>query len=352
MPESDKKKTNSNDQTETLAKQKAYAKDVQSLQRQIAANYKCTMADFSDYCVRMMGEPPCKYALVGMGSLARDEITPYSDFEHIVVLQNFKKCKAKIEKSKEYFRWYSVLFHIIVINLQETYVPKVCVPCLNNGLNSNDNWFWDEFTPSGISFDSMKPLGSKIPLGRTQHTEQKPWTTELIKPVDEMVKYLDVDEDLKNGYKLGDILTRTCFVEGDTRVYQQFSDKVDSILKRNPAAQQLSFLKQLKEDLENFNVMENLVIFTEINDIIIKQVIYRSITLFVSALGRLHHINKNSAFDTIEEFFVTNVFLTYTSTKLKNAVAVACHLRLVHYMIKKRQQDDICTKTEFLGKQS
>ena len=31
-----------------------------------------------------MGEAPCEYAIVGMGSLAREEITAYSDFEHII----------------------------------------------------------------------------------------------------------------------------------------------------------------------------------------------------------------------------------------------------------------------------
>ena len=346
-----KKVPNSDDETVTLTRQKTFAKDIQLLQRQIAIDYQSVMAYISRKCIQAIGEPPCNYALVGMGSLAREEITPYSDFEHIVVLQNLEnKTEAEIEKCKEYFRWYSVLFHIIVINLKETYIPKVCVPCLNDGLNSPKDWFWDKITPSGISFDSMKPLGSKIPLGRTQHTKQKPWTTELIKPVDEMVKYLDVDEDLKNGYKLGDILTRTCFVEGDERVYQHFSDKVDLMLKMNSAARQSSFLKQLEEDLENFDLYENLIMFVEINDINIKQVIYRSITLFVSALGRLHQINKNSAFDIIEQFFTENIFLDYTSTKMKNAVAVACHLRLVHYMNKKRQQDNIHHEIEFEGK--
>ena len=346
-----KKVPKSEDQTMILGKQKAYAKDLQSLQRQIANDYKRIMANISRKCIQTMGELPCKYALVGMGSLARDEITPYSDFEHIIVLQNlFKKGEEEIEMSKEYFRWYSVLFHIVVINLKETYIPKVCVPCLNDSSNSQKNWFWDELTPSGISFDSMKPIGCKIPLGRTQHTELKPWTTELIKPVDEMVKYLDVDEDLKNGYKLGDILTRTCFVEGDELIYQQFSNNVASILKMNSFAQQSRFHEQLKEDLENFDLLENLTTFIVINDTNIKRVIYRSITLFVSALGRLQQINQNSTFAIVEEYFNRNIFSDFTSAKLKNAVAVACHIRLVHYMNKKCQQDDIHTEIEFEGR--
>ena len=49
----------------------------------IAIKYKQIMADLSHFCEDVMGKPPCAYAIVGMGSLARKEITPYSDFEHI-----------------------------------------------------------------------------------------------------------------------------------------------------------------------------------------------------------------------------------------------------------------------------
>ena len=347
-----KKIPKSNDQTITLASQNAYVLNIASLQSQIAMDYKCIMANISRKCIQTLGKPPCKYALVGMGSLAREEITPYSDFEHIIVLQNLaNKSEAEIEKYKDYFRWFSVLFHIIVINLKESIIPSVCIPCLNDGYsNSKDDWFFDKITPRGISFDGMMPHACKFPLGRTLHTELKPWTTELIKPVDKMVKYLDVDVDLKNGYKLGDILTRTCFVEGDERIYHLFSDQVSSILKQNPVAQQTNFVKQLKEDLDNLDIAENLSSFTAVNDINIKRVIYRSITLFVSALGRLQQINKNSAFNIIQECFTRNIFSDYTSTKLKNAVAVACHVRLFHYMNKKRQQDYIHGENDFWGR--
>ena len=42
------------------------------------------MKDVSHYCEHVMGPQPCKLAVVGMGSLAKNEITPYSDFEHII----------------------------------------------------------------------------------------------------------------------------------------------------------------------------------------------------------------------------------------------------------------------------
>ena len=52
----------------------------------------------------------------------------------------------------------------------------------------------------------------KFPLGRAKHTNSKLFTTVLIKPASEMLKYLSSEENLKNVYHLSDILTSTCFV--------------------------------------------------------------------------------------------------------------------------------------------
>ena len=44
----------------------------------------------------------------------------------------------------------------------------------------------------------MMPHACKFPLGRQQHTKHKQFTTELIKPVSEMLEYLSFEADLKN----------------------------------------------------------------------------------------------------------------------------------------------------------
>ena len=209
----------------------AYIKQVRAVQTQLTADYKGVMATLSAECVKILGKPPCKYALMGMGSIARNEITPYSDFEHILVLEDDEtKEKEELEKIKEYFRWYSMIFHIVIVNLKETDLYSVCISCLNNHTIKNGNWFYDKYTPQGISFDGMMPHACHFPLGKTQVTEDLPWTTELIKPISEMIKYLDGDKQLKEGYKLGDILTRTCFIEGDESVSNEFDEKVAEII--------------------------------------------------------------------------------------------------------------------------
>ena len=106
----------------------------------------------------------------------------------------------------------------------------------------------------------------------------------------------------------------------------------------------------MKDDLKNFDVLSNIFNFTSAKKMNIKRVIYRSITLFVSALGRLNGVREHSSFGIIEELKRRNELSKTAAQKLSLAVAVACHIRLVHYSSKNRQDDDIYKEDEFEGR--
>ena len=110
-----------------------------------------------------------------------------------------------------------------------------------------------------------------------------------------------------------------------------------------------NFSKQLREDLDNFNIDENLRNFSHNKNINIKRVIYRSITLFVSALGRLHGIRENSGFGIIDILQRQRKLSENAASRLTHAVAVACHVRLVHYASQNRQEDIISKENEKMG---
>ena len=64
---------------------------------------------------------------------------------------------------------------------------------------------YDTITPRSISFDGLMPHACKMPLGPSQITVNKPFKTELIKPVSEMLECLSSEANLKNGYHLANI---------------------------------------------------------------------------------------------------------------------------------------------------
>ncbi|CAK8677836.1 unnamed protein product [Clavelina lepadiformis] len=324
---------------------------VKTLQNNIAEKYTDIMNSISDKCVEVMGKPPCRYCVAGMGSLARKEITPYSDFEHIILLddellQNHNESSDQYQSALEYFRWFSILFHVIILRLGETIIPAVSLPSLNNNQIKEHNWFYDAHTPSGISFDGMVLHACKFPLGRQEKTKNKPWTTELIKPVTKMVKYLDADVDLKNGYHLGDILTKTSFVSGFNIIYEEFSRRVTGQMQTSQMSGQNELLKQqLEEDFNNFHVGKNLDALYLNSPFNIKRVVHRSSTLFIAALGRLNSIYQSpcSCYDVIETLKRRRIFDSETAHKLAYAVSIACEVRIKAYCLKGKQ-DDMTTK--------
>ena len=317
--------------------------DVQRIQSQIANFYIEIMAEIASYCEHVMGDAPFSFAIAGMGSLARKEITPYSDFEHVILLSNDAQNSDGIHSQKRnYFRWFTVIFQMIIVNLQETLIPSAAIVSLNTESSIHGNWFYDCFTQRGISFDGMMDHACKFPLGRQQPTKNKPWTTELIKTVDEMINYLSSEESLKNGYHLSDILTKTCFVYKDKHVFNEFQQGIYRKLEETTADVRSVIKKQVADDLENFATRSTITKLKTKNVLNVKQIVYRSTTLFISGLGRLYNVRASSSFEVIEQLVRRNIITEYAKHHLMYAVALACEIRLKWYA-KNKQQCDVIT---------
>ena len=319
--------------------------DVESLQGKITDKYKYFMKKVSQVSIEVLGKTPCDFSLVGLGSMAREEITPFSDFENIIILQEGVQQEDLYDEMLDYFRWYAVIFQVIVINLGETSLHSFAIPSLNDYTTKGGNWFFDAITKRGISFDGMMPHASKTPLGR-QPTKNKPWIIELIKPVSEMAEYLTQEQNLKNGYHLSDILTYSCLVAGSENVYNDFDMKRNIVLKEEKDHHTKEAIGLIKNDMKDHSTKLGISSIIDNDSYYLKQFAYRSTTAFITGLAKLHGIDPGSCFALIRGMQSRKLVSEEFSHKLQYAVAIACEIRLKTYLEQECQYDCIAVSEE------
>ncbi|CAK8682860.1 unnamed protein product [Clavelina lepadiformis] len=296
--------------------------DIKLIQEQITQKYGDVMRYIAEKCIEIMGKNLSEFCIAAMGSLARSEVTPYSDFEHIILLEEGVKKREKMRNFWNIFDGF-----------------RVSIPSLNDVTKKGGDWFFDSYTTRGISFDGMMPFACKLPLGRTEKTKNKPWTTELIQIVSDMVKYLDQEELIKNGYKIHQVICTTTVIYGSHTIYGLFTDQVKSSLQNNKESNHDLLKQQLKEDLKNFDAIKNLNNLFASSKCNIKRVVYRSTSIFIAALGLLYSIDKAFSFAIIQQLHENKKINDETAHLLSYAVAVSCQVRLSWYMNKQSQDD-------------
>ena len=71
---------------------------VANLQNNINTRLVTLVRSVFDYCVEMVGDPPCPFSVFGLGSLSRGEAAPYSDLEYGFILQDEAKRESNYWK--------------------------------------------------------------------------------------------------------------------------------------------------------------------------------------------------------------------------------------------------------------
>ena len=98
---------------------------------------------------------------------------------------------------------------------------------------------------------------------------------------------------------------------------------------------------QIVDDLENFTIASNVLKIKSSKLLNIKKLLDRSITLFKSALERIHNIRALSCFDIVEELTKKKLMSESCKHKLMFAIVLACEIRLKWYMKCRRQNNII-----------
>ncbi|XP_078620942.1 uncharacterized protein LOC144887532 [Branchiostoma floridae x Branchiostoma japonicum] len=302
------------------------AEAVKGLFKNITKDRQSFIHDLVNECIGALGPPPCKYAFIGLGSQATELVTPYSDLEFAILIEEGKDN----EDTRRYFVTLTHYLNLKVINLGETILPAMAIPSLNDFLSEDQtkNWFFDSVTPRGFAFDGFMPWASKTPFGRDQTRIKAP--VSLIQTPAEMAKFQRLDVSLGEGYHLSDILRRVVFLTGEEALVATYMAKLNGIIRSDLVAGFQSRLSAFQIVWDNSEQFLSLKPTGQLLNV--KKDIYRFPGIAIEVLALCCQITLASAWDIIDKLRKTEKIHEENATHLTVLTSISAELRLRTYL--------------------
>ncbi|XP_019633302.1 PREDICTED: LOW QUALITY PROTEIN: uncharacterized protein LOC109476738 [Branchiostoma belcheri] len=314
------------------------AEAIKNLFKSITVDRQGFIQVLTDECIAKLGPPPCKYAFIGMGSQATELVTPYSDLEFTILIEEGKEDD---DDTRRYFLNLTHYLHLKVINLGETILPAMAIPSLNDFLSEDPekDWFFDSVTPRGFAFDGFMPWASKTPFGRDE-TKRKP-PVSLIQTPAKLAEYQHLHITLAEGYHLSDILRRVTYLTGDESLVNEYTDRVNQSIDSSPVLSRMSAILILKDNIQQ---IENVEPTGELLNV--KKEIYRFPSVAIDVLSICCGITIPSVWEMIEELHKTQRISHKDAHHLTVLISISAELRLRTYLANGGQKDRLSPLTE------
>ncbi|XP_078685310.1 uncharacterized protein LOC144918407 [Branchiostoma floridae x Branchiostoma belcheri] len=282
-------------------------------------------------CMEKLGPPPCKYAYIGLGSQATELVTPYSDLEFAILIEEGKDD----DDTRRYFLNLTHYLHLKVINLGETILPAMAIKSLNDFYSEDPerDWFYDSVTPRGFAFDGFMPWACKTPFGREQ-TKSKP-ALSLIQTPTKMAEFQRKDE-----FHLPDVLRRVVLLTGDQMLVDQYVNKVHKIVAMSPHSC-LFTASVLKQGIPDIRIRQPLGQLVDV-----KKEIYRFPSLAIETLRLGYGITSASAWSAIDELGRIPQVSEENVKHLKVLTGISAELRLRTYLANGGQKESLSPLAE------
>ena len=347
-------------------------KEIRQLFTEIQEFIKDAVGLILDECIQVLGQPPedVSFAFIGFGSFARAEATPFSDLEFALLIE-----EGKINPSvKEYFVKLMEYFNYKMLNLQETILPSMCIPSLNDGnnlINSLERYkcsstsctsqecridatkwpflakeYYDD-EMRGFSVDGRMGRACKTPLGHLVRGQDQ--IKDLIKTPTELaelyISALKGDSSSVENYDLSTVLSNVSFLYGnDPELVDTYDALVLSMTEIsdddttfNP--RQLSAISCLQEALDQFQFSLTSRDIGMISSI--KKKLYRAVGMLVTNIGKFQHsgVVDNSPWNILDRLLEDGVISVDAHGNLSVIVSIVNEVCLMAYLRCGRQDE-------------
>ena len=278
----------------------------------LTASYKKLLGSLILDAQGLIGDAPVQWSCVGMGSMARNEMCPYSDLNFAFLIGK------KTEKNLGYFRTLAELVELKIINLGETFFPLF-------GTLLNEESPEASPTSAGFSMDS----GGNTPLG-------KPGRYELIDTPEGLAKYQSVPW-MEADINVTNALSSVCHVAGDKRLFVKYyqakqdqHSRADGSFSftRTPFCQKLAMklLEGKGGDVEELKL--NLARENEKNNHFgIKKELYRPFQSILGSLTLFCGLPTCSTFGMIQQLLQKGLLCSEGAKNLTQALSQLLRLR-------------------------
>jgi tetratricopeptide (TPR) repeat protein len=285
--------------------------DLLEFSRNVLSDFSSAIGNFLQEILKsghlILGKPPCEYTLIGLGSLGRREMSPYSDLEFALLV------KKNSPENLEYFRKLVKWLEIQVIHLGETEIK-----ILEHGFTSP--------VRRGFSFDD----GGNTPLGKQSYVE-------LIKTPEEMAQF-QTERFYSEDLILSNVLRTAGVLTGEESLFKSYLKSMRGILSTKPAhapftLAQLRALNIIQGHLVEFepevgSKKEETPLFD------IKLELYRLHSFLIAGLAEYFGIEEQNTWDKLDALAKKKILSPPGAQNLREALAKIMRLRIqchLHY---------------------
>ncbi len=297
------------------------AEPIHDILKKLSEGFKHVLSTLINEVLELLGPPPVKWACIGMGSMSRAEMCPYSDIEFAFLI------KKETPKALEYFRTLSRILELKIINLGETKFPV-----FGGGHDSP--------TPDGFCMDSA----GNTPLG-------VPGVYELIGTPKQLAQFQSV-KWMERNIILPNAMSTICLVSGDKKLEASYNKEKKKIqqLKEKQAGMQRKNSEELAMRLLAGHLIEfspNLSKEKEKENAFgIKKELYRPFQEILGCLSLLYNLKEKNTFGRISELAISNIISHESYFYLDMAIKQVLSLRLQAHLFYKDEKEFLCHAEE------